>query len=104
MIARDKVLGKLGKIGGRIFVSAAAMRREMEALSVEKLQRLASRLELVRRDEFEAVQAMAKEARLAQIRLEKRLDALEKKAASGRDGKKMPSARKAKPAEKKPRK
>lgn len=78
MIKREQILGELGKIGGKLFVSAAALRKEVENISAEKLELLAKRLDLVRRSEFEAVQAVAKEARRTQAELESRIASLEK--------------------------
>jgi BMFP domain-containing protein YqiC len=111
MIKREKILGQIGKFGGKLFVSAAAMRKEVEALSTQKLEQLAKSLDLVRRSEFESVQAMVKEARATQVRLEKRINELEKMAAGksvtaskGKSaGKKMPTSAKGKSVERKVR-
>jgi BMFP domain-containing protein YqiC len=77
MSKKERILGRLGKIGSQVFVSAASMRSEIESLSIERLERLSRRLNLVRRDEFEALQAMLKEARLAQEDIRARLKKLE---------------------------
>jgi BMFP domain-containing protein YqiC len=53
------------------------MRDEVEALVQQRVERVLSRLNLVTRDEFEAVKAMAAKARSEQEALEKRLSELE---------------------------
>jgi BMFP domain-containing protein YqiC len=78
MSQKERLLGRLGKIGSQVFISATSMRQEMEALSVEKLEQLARRLNLVRRGEFESVQAMVKEMRQVQEELRSRLLVLER--------------------------
>jgi BMFP domain-containing protein YqiC len=62
------------------FGTLASLRREAEAQARQQLERLLAQLDLVTRDEFEAVKAMAAKARAEQEALEKRLDALEKAA------------------------
>jgi BMFP domain-containing protein YqiC len=78
MSQKERLLGRLGKIGSQVFISATSLRQEMEALSVEKLEQLARRLNLVRRGEFEIVQAMVKEMRQVQEELRSRLVVLER--------------------------
>jgi len=55
----------------------ASLRREAEAQARQQFERLLDGLDLVTRDEFEAVKAMAAKARAEQEALTKRLDALE---------------------------
>jgi BMFP domain-containing protein YqiC len=55
----------------------ASLRREAEAQARQQFERLIAGLDLVTRDEFEAVKAMAAKARAEQETLEKRLAALE---------------------------
>ena len=49
----------------------------------QRIERLVADFDLVRRDEFEAVQAMAANARAEQERMERRLSELEAKIADG---------------------
>lgn len=79
MTTREKLLGRLSKLGSDAFISVQSMRQELENLGTERLSKLAKRLDLVRREEFEAVQAMVKAARLSQEALSARLAAVEKK-------------------------
>jgi BMFP domain-containing protein YqiC len=65
----------------RLFTDAAgaaqAFRSEMESLMKSRLDRLISDLDLVQRDEFEAVKAMAAKARAENEKLAARLAKLE---------------------------
>ena len=61
---------------------AAGVRREIETLVRGQVERLLAAMDVVSRDEFEAVKAMASLARDENERLEKRLLALELKAAA----------------------
>lgn len=65
--------GAVGTLGG--------MRAEIEALVRQRVERLISGMDLVRRDEFEAVWAMAREAREAQEDLAHRVALLEEQLA-----------------------
>jgi BMFP domain-containing protein YqiC len=66
--------GALGALGG--------VREEIEARLREQLERILDRMNLVRREEFDAVQAMAQKARAAQEALEQRVAALEARLAT----------------------
>ncbi|HKR19827.1 MAG TPA: accessory factor UbiK family protein [Stellaceae bacterium] len=59
------------------------LRDELEARIKDQVDRVLSRMNLVRREEFEAVQAMAAKARREQEALAARLDALEGRRRSG---------------------
>lgn len=74
------ITAKLGKIGSQVFTSATSMRQEIEQLSVERLERLARRLNLAKRSEIESLQAMVKEMRSVQEEIRTRLGALERVA------------------------
>jgi BMFP domain-containing protein YqiC len=99
MSKREEIFGRIGKMGGKLFVSAASLRQELEALSIGKLEALARRLDLVRRSDFEAVEAMAMEARRKQEELQRRVDSLAAQISGQSTGKKLPSKRGAKPAQ-----
>lgn len=68
------------RMAGGALGTLASFRREVEAQARQQFERLLSGLDLVTRDEFEAVKAMAAKARAEQAALEKRLAALEKAA------------------------
>lgn len=77
---KERLLGKLGKIGSQVFISATSLRQEIESLSVERLERLARRMNLAKRSEMESLQAMVKEMRNVQEEIRSRLGALERDA------------------------
>lgn len=70
----------------KLFTSAAGaaqgLRQEIEAIVKGQAERLIADLDLVSRDEFDAVQAMAVRAREENEALKARLDALEASASS----------------------
>ncbi|NDE91038.1 MAG: hypothetical protein EB059_07895 [Alphaproteobacteria bacterium] len=76
---KERLFGRLGKIGSQVFISATSLRQEIEALSVERLERLSRRLNLARRAEVESLQAIIKEMRKVQEELRARVEALEGK-------------------------
>ena len=59
------------------------LRDELEARIKDQVDRVLSRMNMVRREEFEAVQAMAATARREQEALAARLDALEGRRSGG---------------------
>jgi len=81
----------LARVAGGAMSSFATFRDETEARLKTQFERILASMDLVRRDEFEAVQAMAVKAREENEALAKRIDALE-----GKHGTKTPS-RSAKP-------
>lgn len=102
MSKRDEFLGRIGKAGSRLFVSAGAMRDELGSLTKGKLAKLARELKLVTRDEFAEVEAMLVAARRAQEKMAAQIAELESRAgvkskSGGTSGrKKVPSKRGAK--------
>ena len=66
----------------------AGLRDELEARIRDQVDRVLSRMNLVRREEFEAVQAMAAKARREQEALAARVDALE--GRHGKSGRREP--------------
>ena len=69
----------------RLFAGAAgniaSLRQELETRMREQVERLLRGMDLVSREEFDAVQAMAAKARAEQLELERRLAALEARLA-----------------------
>jgi hypothetical protein len=86
MQTRNRVLDDIAKMAGGAASVVTGVKDEIEALARARLERLLDAMDLVTRDEFEAVRAMAVKARAAQEQLEKRIAALEAKSA-GRRGK-----------------
>jgi BMFP domain-containing protein YqiC len=83
--ARGRVFDELGRLMTDAAGAAAGVRREVETAVRAQAARVLSELEVVRRDEFEAVKAMAVRAREENERLAERLAALEAAAGARRD-------------------
>ncbi len=88
----NRLLDDLARVAGGAMGALSGVRTEVEEMVRQRLERLLSDMDLVPRDEFEAVQAMAEKARLEQEKLESRVAALEaalseKKAAKPRRNK-----------------
>ncbi|OHC80824.1 MAG: pyrroline-5-carboxylate reductase [Rhodospirillales bacterium RIFCSPLOWO2_12_FULL_67_15] len=77
MQTRNRVLDDIAKMTGGAASVLAGVKDEIEALARARLERLLAAMDLVTRDEFEAVRAMAVKARAEQERLAARLEALE---------------------------
>lgn len=54
------------------------LKREMEGMVMDKVEKILSRMNLVRREEFEVVRSLAETARAEQEKLTKKLAQLEK--------------------------
>lgn len=80
MNARRRLLDDISKIATSAVGVAQGAGREAEELVRQRLERLIDRMELVSRDEFEAVKAMAQAAREENERLSARIAELEKQA------------------------
>lgn len=81
MQSDNRFLDDAAKLAGGAIGTLAGLRREIEALARQQVERLLARMDLVTRDEFEAVREMAAKARAEQEDLAQRLAALEAKAA-----------------------
>lgn len=68
----------LARLADGAWTSASALRDEFEAHVRDRLEAVLERMDLVRRDEFEAVRAMAARAREENEALAERIAALEK--------------------------
>ncbi len=91
MQTRSRIFDDLAKVAGGAVSTLGGIKAEIEVLVRQQIERLLLDADMVPRDEFDAVKAVAAKARSEQERLEKRVRALEKKL-----GVKAPS-RKAKP-------
>lgn len=84
----SQFLDDMGQVLAALLGTATSAQGQMRGQVQQRLALLLQRLHLVGRDEFDALHDMLKTARLAQTRLEARLDALEKrlqpKAAAGK--------------------
>ena len=84
MQTRNRVLDDIAKVAGGAASVLAGVKEEIEALARARAERLLAAMDLVTRDEFEAVRAMAAKARTEQEKLEKRIAALEAKSTPRR--------------------
>ncbi len=81
MQTTNKLLDDLARVASGALGVAAGMREEMESALRQRFSRVLGDLDLVGRDEFEAVKAMAAKARLEQDALKLRVAALEEAVA-----------------------
>ncbi len=97
MQTRNRLLDDLARVAAGALGVAAGVRDEAEALLRQRFERVLTNMDLVTREEFEAVKAMAVKARSEQETLAKRLTELEAAGAASK-----PAARKSprKPAAK----
>lgn len=85
MQAENRFLDDLARVATGALGVAAGVRNEAEALLRQRFARLLDDMDLVTREEFEAVKAMAAKARAEQAALAKRLATLEAALAAGKD-------------------
>ena len=81
MQTSNRFFDDLAKMASGAASTVVGVRQEIEALVRQRMERLVADFDLVRRDEFEAVKAMAANARAEQERLERRMAELEAKLA-----------------------
>ncbi|HEY5608491.1 MAG TPA: accessory factor UbiK family protein [Alphaproteobacteria bacterium] len=81
MQTRGRVFDDMARLANGAVGALAGAGRELEALIRAQIEKLLANMDLVRRDEFEAVKAMAAKARAEQERLEARVAALEARLA-----------------------
>lgn len=76
----NKFLDDMGKLATSALGVAQNAKEEVEMLFRQRLERAIADLDVVPREEFEAVKEMASKARAENIALSKRIKALEKAA------------------------
>ena len=97
----NKFLDDLARLATGAAGTLHGVRQELEGIVRQRLDRMLADLDLVTREEFEIVKAMAAAAREENEVLKSRLDAVEKKAGSpGRARKTTSRTRPARPARK----
>ncbi|MXV43684.1 accessory factor UbiK family protein [Saccharibacter sp. 17.LH.SD] len=77
MVERPRFFDDISGLAGAAFSAAHGAREEINSLIRSRLDEVLQTLNLVRRDEFEAVQEMASRARQGQEKMEARLTELE---------------------------
>lgn len=77
MTERPKFFDDLAGVAGGAISAFAGLKEELSSLVKARVEETIRRLDLVRRDEFEAMTELARRAREKSESLEKRLEALE---------------------------
>lgn len=90
MQTRNKVFDDAARLAGGAVGTLTGIRREVEALVRQQFERLLSSMDLVTREEFDAVREMAIKARTEQEALAERLAALEGAASKKTPAKARP--------------
>ena len=100
MQTRSRIFDDLAKVAGGAVSTLSGIRAEIEVLVRQQIERFLVEVDMVPRDEFDAVKTMAANARAEQEVLAKRVQALEKKLGlktPRKAGAKKPAPKKAKP-------
>ena len=82
----NRFLDDMAKAATGALGSLAGLRHEIEIRVQQQLERLLGRMNLVSREEFETMKAVAQAAREEQIKLERRLAELEARLATRSSG------------------
>jgi len=82
MQSQSKIFEDMAKVASSAMGVAAGMRTEVEARFREQLERLLAQMDVVPREEFDAMKAVAVAAREGQEALAARVDELEKRLAA----------------------
>ena len=90
MQTTNRFFDDLARVASSAFGAAAGLRNEIEAMIRDRLHRMTADLDLVPREEFEAVKEMAARARTEQEVLASRVEALEAALAELRRHQDMP--------------
>jgi BMFP domain-containing protein YqiC len=78
MQTQNRILDDLAKMASGAMSGLSGLRHEIEMRGREQIERILARMDLVKREEFEAVKAMAAKAREEQEKLAEKLAELEK--------------------------
>ncbi len=97
MQTNNRLFDDFARMASGAMNAAAGVREELEVLVRRQLERLLERMDLVSREEFDAVKAMAAKARSEQDALAKRIGALEAAAKPVSKGTGRTKAGRAKP-------
>ena len=82
MQSQNPFFDDLARVASGAMGALSGLRAEMEAMMRQQMERFTSGLDLVPREEFEAVRAMAIKARTEQEALQARVQALEAQMAA----------------------
>lgn len=81
MQSQNRILDDLARVATGALGTLSGVREEVEAQFRQRFERVLDQMDLVSREEFDAVKAMAAKARAEQEALEARIAALEAKLA-----------------------
>ncbi len=81
MQSNNRLLEDAAKLAGGAIGTLTGIRRELEALARQQIERVLARMDMVSREEFETVRAMAARARSENEELASRIETLESKPA-----------------------
>jgi len=90
MQSQSKILDDMAKVASSAMGVAAGLRGEVEARFREQMERLLAQMDLVPREEFDAMKAVAVAAREGQEALAEQVAALEKRLAALEAGQEAP--------------
>lgn len=93
MQTSNRILDDLARVLSGALHAAGGVREEVEARVRERLERLAAEMELVTREEVDAIRGMASKARAGQEQLEARIAALEAEIAALKAAQPAPAPR-----------
>ena len=93
MSTRNRLFDDAARLAGSALGTLEGVRREIEALVRQQFERLLNTMDVVNREEFDAVKAMAAKARDEQVAMGARLDAMEKQLSGTKAEKPARSAR-----------
>ena len=91
MATENRIFEDLARVASGALGTLTGMREELETRIREQVERMLDRMNLVRREEFDAVQAMVAKARMTQEALEARVAALEARLATSGDKPRVPA-------------
>ncbi|MBY0510141.1 MAG: accessory factor UbiK family protein [Rhodospirillaceae bacterium] len=81
MQSQNRIFDDIAKVAGGALSALGGLKQEVEAMVRDRFERFMAEGNFVRREEFDAVQAMASQARVAQEKLLARVAALEEALA-----------------------
>jgi len=85
MQTNNRLFDDLARVASGAFNTLSGLREEIETRVRERVERMAADLDLVTREEFDAVRTMAAKARAAQEELEARVAKLEAELQAARE-------------------
>ncbi|MED5396541.1 MAG: accessory factor UbiK family protein [Pseudomonadota bacterium] len=97
MQSTSRFLDDLARVANGAVSTMVGIKDEIEALVRQQIERFLAEADMVPRDEFDAVKAMAAKARGEQEKLEKRVGRLEAKLGVKSTAKRRPRAKPSKP-------